>query len=47
MRGDAAVRELWVKFDRWDRGDFRLTDREIKDALSELTQRNIDDIKSA
>ena len=28
-----------VKFDRWDREDFRLTDREIKDALSELTQR--------
>ncbi len=46
-RGDAAVRELSVKFDRWDREDFRLTDREIKDALSELTQRNIDDIKFA
>jgi sulfopropanediol 3-dehydrogenase len=46
-RGDAAVRELSVKFDRWDREDFRLTDREIKDALSELTERNIDDIKFA
>jgi sulfopropanediol 3-dehydrogenase len=46
-RGDAAVRELSVKFDRWDREDFRLTDREVKDALSELTQRNIDDIKFA
>ena len=46
-RGDAAVRELSVKFDRWDREDFRLSDREIKDALSELTQRNIDDIKFA
>jgi sulfopropanediol 3-dehydrogenase len=46
-RGDAAVHELSVKFDRWDREDFRLTDREIKDALSELTQRNIDDIKFA
>ena len=46
-RGDAAVRELSVKFDRWDREDFRLTDREIKDALAELTQRNIDDIKFA
>ena len=46
-RGDAAVRELSVKFDRWDREDFRLTDREIKDALAELTQRDIDDIKFA
>jgi sulfopropanediol 3-dehydrogenase len=46
-RGDAAVRELSAKFDRWDREDFRLTDREIKDALSELTPRNIDDIKFA
>jgi sulfopropanediol 3-dehydrogenase len=46
-RGDRAVRELSVKFDRWDREDFRLTDREIKDALSELTARNIDDIKFA
>ena len=32
-RGDAAVRELSAKFDRWDREDFRLTDREIKDVL--------------
>ena len=46
-RGDAAVRELSVKFDRWDREDFRLTNREIKDALAELTQRDIDDIKFA
>lgn len=46
-RGDKAVRELSVKFDRWDREDLRLTDREIKDALAELTQRNIDDIKFA
>ena len=36
-RGDQAVRELSAKFDRWDREDFRLTDREIKDALAELT----------
>jgi sulfopropanediol 3-dehydrogenase len=46
-RGDAAVRELSVKFDRWDREDFRLTDREIQGALAELTQRDIDDIKFA
>jgi sulfopropanediol 3-dehydrogenase len=46
-RGDAAVRELSVKFDHWDREDFRLTDAEIKDCLSQLSQRNIDDIKFA
>ena len=46
-RGDAAVRELSVKFDHWDRKDFRLTDAEIKDCLSQLSQRNIDDIKFA
>lgn len=46
-RGDAAVRELSIKFDRWDRKDFRLTDAEIKDCLSQLSQRNIDDIKFA
>jgi sulfopropanediol 3-dehydrogenase len=46
-RGDAAVRELSVKFDSWDRQDFRLTDAEIKDCLSQLSARNIDDIKFA
>jgi sulfopropanediol 3-dehydrogenase len=25
-RGDTAVRELSVKFDKWDRADYRLTD---------------------
>lgn len=46
-RGDAAVRELSVKFDKWDRKDYRLTDAEIKDCLSQLSQKNIDDIKFA
>ena len=46
-RGDKAVRDLSVKFDRWDREDFRLTDREIRDALAELKPRDIDDIKFA
>lgn len=30
-RGDEAVRDLSVKFDKWDRADYRLTDAEIKD----------------
>lgn len=46
-RGDAMVRELSVKFDQWDRKDYRLTDAEIKDCVSQLSQRNIDDIKFA
>jgi sulfopropanediol 3-dehydrogenase len=46
-RGDAAVRDLSIKFDQWDRADFRLTDAEIKDCLSQLSARNIDDIKFA
>jgi sulfopropanediol 3-dehydrogenase len=47
QRGDAAVRELSTKFDRWDREDYRLTDQEIRDCLSQLSQRNLDDIRFA
>jgi sulfopropanediol 3-dehydrogenase len=43
-RGDAAVRELSVKFDGWDRSDYRLSDKEIEQAMSSLTQREHDDI---
>jgi histidinol dehydrogenase len=46
-RGDEAVRDLSVKFDKWDRADYRLTDAEIKNCLSQLSQRNLDDIKFA
>ncbi len=46
-RGDVAVRELSVKFDKWDRDDYRLTDAEIKECLSQLSARDIDDIKFA
>jgi sulfopropanediol 3-dehydrogenase len=47
VRGDAAVREMSVKFDRWDREDYRLTDAEIRDCLSQLSNRDISDIKFA
>ena len=46
-RGDAAVRELSQKFDRWDRADYRLTAREIRDCLSEVSERDISDIRFA
>src|SRR5260370_41356615 len=46
-RGDDAVRELWGKFDQWDRKEYRLTDAEIKDCVAQLSKRNIVDIKFA
>ena len=46
-RGDAAVRELSQRFDKWDREDYRLTDAEIRDCLSQLRPRDIEDIKFA
>ena len=46
-RGDVAVRELSVKFDSWDRDDYRLTDAEIHGCLSEVGSRNLKDIEFA
>ncbi len=46
-RGDAAVRELSVRFDGWDRADYRMTDQEIQDCLGQLSQRDLDDIRFA
>ncbi len=46
-RGDVAVRELSVKFDGWDRDDYRLTDAEIRACLSEVGSRNLKDIEFA
>ncbi|MCO5092723.1 histidinol dehydrogenase [Bosea sp. (in: a-proteobacteria)] len=46
-RGDAAVRELSVRFDRWDRSDYRLTRKEIDACLSELPASAIADIRFA
>ncbi|GAB7536588.1 histidinol dehydrogenase [Burkholderia sp. 22PA0099] len=46
-RGDAAVRDLSVRFDKLDREDYRLTQREIDDCLSQLSKRDISDIEFA
>ena len=46
-RGDQAVRELSIRFDKWDRADYRLTDAEIRGCLSELSARDSEDIKFA
>jgi sulfopropanediol 3-dehydrogenase len=41
------VRELSVRFDKWDREDYRLTEQEIEGCLSQLTKRDLDDIRFA
>ena len=46
-RGDAAVRELSEKFDKWLPAQFRLSDEEIEAAVSRLPDQTIDDIKFA
>ncbi|MCC7427731.1 MAG: histidinol dehydrogenase [Alphaproteobacteria bacterium] len=46
-RGDAAVREMSVRFDGWERSDYRLTDAEIRACLSELSARELEDIRFA
>jgi sulfopropanediol 3-dehydrogenase len=45
--GDEAVKRYSVKFDGWDRSDYRLTDQEIRDCLSQLSERQLDDIRFA
>jgi len=47
VRGDVAVREMSIRFDGWDRTDYRLTDAEIRDCLSQLSARNLEDIRFA
>jgi len=46
-RGDQAVRELSIKFDNWDRTDYRLTDKEVRACLGQLSKQAIKDIKFA
>jgi sulfopropanediol 3-dehydrogenase len=46
-RGDTAVRELSVKFDKWDPQSFRLRPDEITDLMNTLPEQVITDIKFA
>lgn len=46
-RGDAAVRELSVKFDRYEPPAFRLTPSEIEAAIQKVAPRDIEDIRFA
>jgi sulfopropanediol 3-dehydrogenase len=46
-RGDAAVRDLSAKFDKYEPKAFVLTASEIEAAMSQVTTREMDDIKFA
>ena len=46
-RGDAALREISEKFDKWNPASFRLSPHEIEACLAQLSQRNLEDIKFA
>ena len=47
VRGDAAVRELSIKFDGWDRESYRLSASEIQDCIDQLTGQDLKDIEFA
>src|SRR6266478_1379959 len=46
-RGDAAVRELSERFDKWAPASFRLSDEEIRALVAGVSPQTIDDIKFA
>src|ERR1700683_291684 len=46
-RGEAALREMSERFDKWNPPSFRLSEQEIERCLSQLSHRNVDDIKFA
>jgi len=47
QRGDVAVRELSIKFDNWDRDDYRLTQAEIDACVDSLSAQERKDIEFA
>ena len=46
-RGDDAVRDLSIRFDKWDREDYRLSPREIQDCIDQLSGQDLKDIEFA
>jgi len=46
-RGDAAVRELSVRFDGWDREEYRLSSAEIQACVDSLSGQDLKDIEFA
>ena len=47
VRGDAAVRELSARFDRWSPASFRLSGDEIRALIAQVSPQTIEDIKFA
>ncbi|GGX71962.1 histidinol dehydrogenase [Saccharospirillum salsuginis] len=47
QRGDAAIRDMSIKFDSWERESYRLTDQEIQACLDSLSDRELKDIEFA
>jgi len=47
QRGDAAIRDLSEKFDKFSRPDFRLTESEIQAAMQKVSTRDMEDIRFA
>jgi sulfopropanediol 3-dehydrogenase len=46
-RGDAAIRELSEKFDKWSPASFKLSPEEIERAIGQVPKRDLDDIRFA
>lgn len=46
-RGDAAVRELSIRFDGWDRDSYRLSQTEIQACIDQLSAQQLNDIAFA
>src|SRR4029079_3044884 len=44
---DVAIRELSKKFDNWEPNDFRLSPAEVEKAISQVSKRDLEDIKFA
>lgn len=47
MRGDAAIRELSAKFDKYEPAHFRLSASEIEASMQKVSTRDMEDIKFA
>ena len=46
-RGDEAVRDLSIRFDKWDRANYRLSPTEIQDCIDQLSGQDLKDIEFA
>jgi sulfopropanediol 3-dehydrogenase len=46
-RGNAAVREMSLRFDQWDRDDYRLSESEIQACVAQVSPQDIKDIRFA